>query len=63
MEPEGEFKIEPMRILDRKVTMLWNWAIGQVKVQWDHYRTEEAMWELEDAMRLAHPFLFNFVKH
>ena len=34
VEPEREFKIEPMRILDRKVTMLWNRAIGKVKVQW-----------------------------
>ena len=24
VEPEGEFQIEPMHILDRKVTMLWN---------------------------------------
>ena len=24
VEPEGEFQIEPMRILNRKVTMLWN---------------------------------------
>ena len=28
VEPEGEFQIEPMHILDRKVTMLWNQAIG-----------------------------------
>ena len=63
VEPEGEFQIEPMHILDRKVTILWNRAIGQVNVQWEHYRPEEAMWELEDAMRLAHPFLFNFAKH
>ena len=28
VEPEGEFQIEPMCILDRKVTMLWNRAIG-----------------------------------
>ena len=28
VEPEGEFRIEPMRILDRKVTMLRNRAIG-----------------------------------
>ena len=62
MEPEGEFRIEPMRILDRKVTMLRNRAIGQVKVQWEHYGPKEATWELEDAMRLAHPFLFNSVK-
>ena len=33
VELEGEFQIEPMRILDRKVTMLRNRAIGQVKVQ------------------------------
>ena len=35
----------------------------KVKVQWEHYGPEEATWELEDAMRLAHPFLFNSVKH
>ena len=50
VEPKGEFQIKPMRILDRKVTMLWNRAIGKVKVQWEHYGPEEAMWELEDAM-------------
>ena len=33
VEPEGEFQIDPMHILARKVTMLWNQAIGQVKVQ------------------------------
>ena len=56
MEPEGEFQIEPMLILDKKVTMLRNQAIMQVKVQWEHYSPEEATWELEDAMQLAHPF-------
>ena len=50
VEPEGEFQIEPKRILDRKVTMLWNRAIGKVKVQWEHYGPEEATWELEDSM-------------
>ena len=63
MEPEGEFQIEPMYILDRKVTMLRNHAIGQVKVQWEHYGLEEVTWELEDAIRLAHPFLFNSAEH
>ena len=63
VEPKGEFQIEPMHILNKKVTMLWNRTIGQVKVQWENYEPEEATWELEDAMRLAHPFLFNFVKH
>ena len=36
VEPKGEFQIKPMCILDRKVTMLRNRAIGQVKVQWEH---------------------------
>ena len=40
VEPEEDFQTEPMCILDRKVTMLRNWAIG--KVQWEHYRPEEA---------------------
>ena len=62
-EPEGEFQTEPLWILNRKVTMLQNLAIGQVKVQWEHYRPEEATWEMEDAMRLTHPFLFNSVEH
>ena len=58
VELEGEFQIEPMCILARKVTMLRNRAIGQVKVQWEHYGPEESTSELEDSMRLAHPFLF-----
>ena len=44
MEPVEVFQTEPMRILDRKFTMLWNRAIGQVKVQWEHYGPEEATW-------------------
>ena len=28
VEPEGEFQIEPMHILDRKVTVLQNRAVG-----------------------------------
>ena len=63
MELEGDFQIEPMHILDGKVTMLWNRAIGQVKVKWDNCGPEEATWKLEDDMRLTHPFLFNFVEH
>ena len=53
-------------------------ANGQMKVQRKHCGPEEAMWELEDAMRLAHPLcsslrgtegvanttiLFKIVKH
>ena len=63
VEPEGYFQTEPLCILDKKVTMLRNRAVGKVKVQWEHYIPEEARWELEDAMRLVHPFLFNFAEH
>ena len=42
VEPKGEFQIDPMLILTRKVAMLQNRAIGQVKVQWEHYGPEEA---------------------
>ena len=63
MESKGEFQIKPIRILARKVTMLRNRAIEQVKVKWEHYGPEEVTWELEDAMRLAHPFLFNSAEH
>ena len=63
VELEGEFQTEPLCILDKKVIVLWNRVIGEVKVQWKHYGPNEATWELEDAMQLAHPFLFNFVKH
>ena len=50
VKTEGEFRTEPMHILDRKVTMLRKRAIGQVKVQCENYSPEEATWELEDAM-------------
>ena len=43
--------------------MLWSRAVGQGKVQWEHYGPEEATWELEDVMWLAHPFLFNSAEH
>ena len=38
-------------------------AIGQIKVKRKNYGPEEATWKLEDAMRLAHPFSFNFAEH
>jgi hypothetical protein len=59
VEPEGEFQPEPQCILDKRETMLWNRAIMQVKVQWKHFGADEATWELEDAMRMAYPFLFS----
>ena len=32
VEPEGEFQVELVRIFDKKVTLLQNQSIGQVKV-------------------------------
>ena len=60
MEPKGDFQTEPLCILERKFVVLRNRVVGQVKVHWEHYGLEEATWELEDTMRLAHPFFFNF---
>ena len=51
VELEVEFLPEPLCILDKKETSLRNWAIAQVKVQWKHFGPDEAMWEMEDAMR------------
>jgi hypothetical protein len=47
VEPEGEFQVEPLRILDRREITLQNRVGAQVKVQWKHFIPEEATWELE----------------
>jgi len=46
VEPEGEFQVEPERILDMRELNLRNGTIGQVQVQWKHLSLEEATWEL-----------------
>ena len=62
-------EIEDLEDFVCKTTMKWNQGgvldctTGQVKVQRKHHGPDTATWELEDAMRLAHPFLFNFVEH
>ena len=38
--------------------MLKNIAIEQVKVQWKHFRPEEATWKMVDQMRAMYPSLF-----
>ena len=47
VEPEREFQMEPLHILDKKETILWNRVIAQVKVKWKHFILEEETWELE----------------
>jgi len=38
--------------------MLWNQAIEQVKVQWNHFGPVEAIWEMADQMWAMYPSLF-----
>ena len=58
MEPEGDFLVEPDRILDKREILLRNCTIGEVKVQWKHLSPEEATWELESHMWESSPMLF-----
>ena len=34
VETEGDFQVQPVQVLERKVKMLWNRVIELVKVQW-----------------------------
>ena len=58
VEPEREFQMEPLRILDKKETVLRNRVIAWVKVQWKHFSMEEVIWELEEDMQNKYPCLF-----
>ncbi|KAL5545555.1 hypothetical protein UlMin_005242 [Ulmus minor] len=52
------YEEKPVQILDRKTKTLRNKEIPLVKVLWRNQKMEEATWEREDEMRLAHPELF-----
>ena len=52
-EPDGEFHPKPQCILQKKVPMLRNQAIEQVKVQWEHFRPDGATWEMIDHIGLC----------
>jgi hypothetical protein len=58
VEPEGEFEVESLRILDWREIALRNRVVAQVKVQWKHFSPEEATWELEGDLHKSHPILF-----
>lgn len=49
VELEGEFLAEQSHILDRRVVMLHNIDIAQLKIQWKHFSVEE-----ETHMALTH---------
>jgi hypothetical protein len=52
VEHEGDFWVEPVRILDRKVKVIRNKAIWLVKVQWTCYGLEDATWDHEENGRI-----------
>jgi len=58
VEPKGEFKPEPLLILDQRSLILWNQAIEKAKVYLSHYGLEESTWEMNKSMRETFPFLF-----
>eukprot|EP00253_Pinus_taeda_P013819 PITA_13819 len=60
---EGEILVEPLNILDWREVMLRKRAITQVKVQWQHFRPDEATWEDEELMKKAYPGLFMVKGH
>ena len=57
-EPEGEFLVEPVNILDRRRVELRKKVVNQVKVQWQHFGPDEATWENEQIMRDTYPRMF-----
>eukprot|EP00253_Pinus_taeda_P005288 PITA_05288 len=59
VEPEGEFLVEQVGILDWKEATLRRRVIAQVKNQWQHFGPKEATWEDEQTMREAYPQLFS----
>eukprot|EP00253_Pinus_taeda_P030896 PITA_30896 len=58
VEPEGKILVEPLSILDWREVQLRKRVITQVKVQWQHFGPDEATWEDEEFMRMAHSELF-----
>ena len=58
VEPKGKFQLELQFIFQRKVLMLQNREIKQVKVQWKHFGPNEATWEMADKMQAMYPSLF-----
>jgi hypothetical protein len=51
VEHEGDFWMEPVRILDQKVKVLRHKSIGMVKLQWTCYGPEDSTWEHEENMQ------------
>ena len=58
MEYEGDFRVEPIRILDRKFKVPRKKSIGLVKVQWTCYGPEDATLEHKENMKTKYLQIF-----
>ena len=58
VDTDGTFEEGPVRIMDSRDQVLRRKTVRLVKVLWQHHGVKEAMWECEDTMRNAYPFLF-----
>jgi hypothetical protein len=58
VEKESIFQVHSVLIMDWKIKHLRNRSIEHVKVQWTWYDLEDATWDLEDAIRVEYPHLF-----
>ncbi|XP_070049862.1 uncharacterized protein [Nicotiana tomentosiformis] len=58
LDEKLSYEEEPMAIVDRQVRKLRSKEIEFVKVLWRNHTVEEATWEIEDAMRVKYPHLF-----
>ena len=59
LRPDLTYEEEPIEILAREVKELQKKRNPLVKVMWRNHKTEEAIWESEEAMRQQYPKLFN----
>jgi hypothetical protein len=63
VEHKGDFRVEPIHIIDRKFKVLRNKSIGLVKVQWTYYSPKDTTWEHEENMWEEYPqFIFSILK-
>ena len=62
------YEEEPIAIVDQQIKKLCSKELASIKVIWKNHTTEEATWEVEEAMRAKYPQLFetqgkvNFLK-
>jgi hypothetical protein len=59
VEHEGDFRVEPICILDQKFKVLRKKSIGMVKVRWTYYNPENATWEHAENIREEYPQIFD----